>query len=73
MVTVAELEDLAKLETNYDETLQETSEGGKVVSLTEYNERQGLVKEVRESSEEALARLDGRRRKLREQRQWAYR
>lgn len=44
---IAELEGLAKLEASYDETVLEPSEGGKILSLTEYHERQGFVEEVR--------------------------
>ena len=67
-----ELEDLAKLETNYHETLKETSQGGKVMSLTEYHERMGLVEEARKNDEEALGRINERRRTLRDQRNQAY-
>lgn len=69
---IAELEGLGKLETSYAETVRETSEGGKIMSLTEYHERQGLVEEVRETSEESLSRLRKRTRELREQRNRAY-
>ena len=69
---ILEIEGLDRLENNYTETIKETSEGGKIVSLTEHNELQGFVEEISESGEEALVRIRKRRRELRERRNEAY-